>query len=192
MADKLNEIGKLNVVTIQDLWKTNVDGSFPVLVEIYNPDIYWGKVTDTSKNETDYEQENGYLRITSSDVKLIYGGHTFFPCAMQFSSPEVDGTKIGSANITISAIDSRVKMILRVLQIPSVFRIVSTFLKTEKEDGGYIYKFVKLNVRDFNMESASSNESTVTFTLTFNSALQQNIPYDTATADRVPAASSND
>lgn len=173
----------------QELNAQNINGSFPVMIEIYNPDIYWGEVVNRDNNETEYEQENCYLRLISTDTKVIYNNHTWIPCNMEFTPPEVDGAKIGTASLTMSSIDARVKLILRSLKIPSTVKAVALFAKVKKDNSkGFIYKFIKLNGKEFTMETASSNTSTATFNLVFNKALQQSIPYDVATPDRTPAA----
>lgn len=174
----------VDVVTLTELWKQDVDGYLPILMEIYNPDIVW-----SAEEIEAYGQENCYIRLIADESKVKYKGKTYLPCAFDFNSPEVDGKKVGSASISISALDSRVKKLLRIIKIPSDVRIVSLFAKTEKDNatGKFIYKFAELNSTPFKMSSASSNKTTATFNLTFGKNLSQSVPYDVATPDRVPA-----
>ena len=171
-------------VTMSELWKEDIDGYLPVLMEIYNPDIAW------TQDEIDtYQQENSYLRLIADESRVIYKGNTYLPCAFDFTPPEIDGKKVGAAAISISALDSRVRVLLRSIKIPSEVRIVSLFAKTEKDNnsGKFIYQFAELQSTPFKMSSASSNKTTATFNLSFGKNMAQNIPFDVATPDRVPA-----
>ena len=175
----------LNVITLEDLWKQNIDGYLPVLLEIYNPDIAW-----TEEEKQVYGQEDSYIRFISDASKVVYKGKTYLPCNFTFSAPEVDGKKVGTASITISAIDVRVRKLLRSIKVPSMVTIVSVFAKSEKDNdsGKFIYQFAELNTKPFKMNSASSNRTTATFSLVFGKNMAQNVPYDMATPDRVPGA----
>lgn len=171
----------IDVVTMKDLWKSEVDGFLPVLVEIYNPDIAW--------DSAEYGQDNGYLRLISDDNKVVYKNHIWLPCNMEYAEPETDGSKIGSASITISSIDARVKKLLRTINVSCELKVVAMFTKKEKENGGFIYKFAELNSKEFTMSTASSSSTTATFTLEFDTSLSQNVPYESASQDRCPAVS---
>lgn len=173
----------VDVITMAELWKKDIDGYLPVLLEIYNPDITW-----TEEEKSVYQQDDCYIRFISDESKVIYKGKTYLPCAFDFNPPEMDGKKVGGASITISALDSRVKRLLRSIKIPSEVRIVSLFAKTQKNGttGKFIYKFAELNTSPFKMSSASSNKTTATFDLQFGKNMTQNVPYDMATPDRIP------
>lgn len=174
----------IDVVTMSELWKADKDSFLPVLMEIYNPDIKW--------ESNEYEQENCYLRLTANDSKLVYKGKTWLPCAFNFTPPETDGQKVGTASVSISALDARVKFLLRTIRVSCKAKIVAMFAKTEKDDssGKFFYKFIPLDAVEFEMKQATASNTTANFSLTFKSPLQQNVPYDVATADRVPGASS--
>ena len=173
----------IDVITMRELWKENTDGYLPILMEIYNPDIVW-----TEDEKAAYSQDDSYIRMIADNSKVVYKGKTYLPCAFNFTAPEVDGKKVGSASITISALDSRVRKLLRTIQLPSEVNVVSVFAKTEKDGttGQYIYRFSELNTTPFIMNSAGSNKTTATFNLTFDKNMSQSVPYDVATPDRVP------
>lgn len=174
----------LSVVTLEELWKQDTDGYLPILMEIYNPDIVW-----TEEEKQSYGQEDCYLRLISDQSRVIYKEKTYLPCNFTFSAPEVDGKKVGSASITISALDSRVRRLVRSIKVSSTVQIVSVFAKSEKGDTGkFIYQFAELNTKPFTMSSASSTRTAATFNLSFGKNMAQNVPYDMATPDRVPAA----
>lgn len=174
----------IDVKTSADLFKKDIDGYFPIMLEIYNPDITW-----TNEAKKIYKQDDSYLRIIADENKVVYKGKTYLPCAMEYTEPESDGSKIGNPQLTISAIDSRVKRVLRTIKIPSTVNIVAMFVKTEKENttGKFIYKFVEISTASFSMKTAGSNKTTATFNLIFDNAFSQNVPYDIATQDRVPS-----
>lgn len=173
----------MDVITMTELWKQDIDGYLPVMMEIYNPDIKW-----TTEEQESYEQENSYIRLIADESRVRYKGKTYLPCSFDFTPPEIDGKKIGTASISISALDVRIRKLLRTIQIPSEVRIISLFSKTEKDGttGAFIYKFTELDSTPFKMSSASSNKTTASFNLQFGKNMTQNIPYDIATPDRVP------
>jgi len=171
----------LDVITINDLWQKHIDGYLPVLMEIYNPDIIW-----TQEEKTAYGQEDSYLRVIADDNRVVYKSKTYLPCAFTYSPPELDGKKIGTASISISALDSRVKKMLRTISLPSEATIVSMFAKATRENGNVIYKYREISSKPFRMNTANSTKATATFNLSFGKNLIQNVPYDIATQDRVP------
>lgn len=173
----------LDVVTMNDLWQKNVDGYLPVLMDIYNPDIVW---TEEEKNI--YNQEDSYIRLISDVNKVTYKNKTYLPCAFDYTPPEIDGKKVGGASLSITALDSRVKKLLRSIKLPSEVTIVSLFAKVNKSNstGQFIYKFVELNSKPFVMNSASSNKTTATFNLVFSKNMNRAVPFDVATIDRTP------
>lgn len=177
-------MARIDVLTLEDLHKKNIDGYLPVLLEVYNPDISW---TDEEKEA--YDQEDSYIRFISDEVKVVYKGKTYLPCNFDYQLPESDGTKIGTTTITISALDARVRKLLRSISLPSEIKVVAMFAKITKDEdsGSFFYKFVELNTMKYGMTTAGSNRMSATFNLVFNDASSQSIPYDTATQDRVPA-----
>lgn len=175
----------LDVITINDLWQKDIDGYLPILMDIYNPDIVW-----TQEEKDTYGQEDCYLRIVADDNKVVYKQKTYLPCAFTYSAPELDGKKVGTASISITALDARINRIIRSIKIPSEVSVVSMFAKVTKDSGGFIYKYRELNSKPFKMSSASSSKTTATFNLTFGNNFSQNIPFDVATQDRVPGTGS--
>lgn len=174
----------LNVATMTDLWKQNIDGYLPVLMDIYNPDIVW-----TQKEKNAYAQEDSYIHLIADTNKVIYKGKTYLPCSFDYTPPELDGKKVGGASISITALDSRVKKLLRSISLPSEVNIVSLFCKIQKEgsSGAVIYKYIEMNSKPFVMKSASSTKTTATFTLAFSKDMTRAIPFDVATIDRTPS-----
>lgn len=176
----------IDVLTLQELHKTDIEGYFPFLFEVYNPDIAW-----SGEEKSAYGQDDCYMRFVADDVRVLYKGKTWLPCNFEYTPPETDGTKVGSATISISALDSRVRQLLRIIRCACKIKIAAFFVKTEKEDTGkFIYKFKELNGAEYTMEAASSNRATATFNLVYKTSLGQAVPYDMATSDRVPGGGS--
>lgn len=171
----------LDVITINDLWQNDIDGYLPILMDIYNPDIVW-----TQEEKDTYGQEDCYLRVIADENKVVFKGKTYLPCSFAYNPPELDGKKVGTASISITALDSKVKKMLRSIKLPSEAVVVSMFAKATRENGNVIYKYRELNSKPFKMNAASSNKSTATFNLIFGNNFSQNVPFDVATQDRVP------
>lgn len=175
----------INVITMNELAQENVDGFLPILIDVYNPDISW------SEEEREiYKQDNSHIRLICDENKVIYKEKTYLPCSFSFQPPETDGGKIGTASVSITALDHRVRRVLRSINLTSELNIISVFEKIEKEEksGKFIYKFVPIKSAKFSMVSASVNQMTATFNLVFDRGLEQSVPYDMATPERVPAA----
>lgn len=177
-------MAKIDVITMDDLWKENINGYFPFLLEIYNPDIVWDDV-----NKNTYGQKDCYLRLICDETSVVYKGERYLPCAFSFAMPETDGTKIGNASISISALDYRVRKLLNSIRIPSEVKVVAMFAKANKEneEDGFIFKFKELESYTFRMEMAECNRTVAKFTLLAQQRLDGDTPYDVATPDRVPA-----
>ena len=176
----------IDVITKDDLWRENIDGYFPFLMEIYNPDIAW---SDNDKER--YGQDNGYLRVICDDNRVTYNGKVYLPSSFTFAMPESDGTKIGNSSLNISALDYRIRKMLGTIRCPCEVKVVALFAKVkkqgDKEEGGYIFKYKKMESFLFKMEMADCNKITAKFTLLSQHAAQGDCPYDVATQDRVPA-----
>lgn len=167
-------------IVLKDLSNPNSTANYPYLVEVYNPDIVWG--------DTAYGQDDGYLRLISSDISVQYKGKTWLPANFDYTQPETDGSKVGQTTISISAIDSRVKRLLRTIRDGCEIKVIASFVKKEKDNrNGYIYKFFEINSKRFSMTVASSNSMSATFNLEFDPDMQQNVPYTVATPDITPA-----
>lgn len=169
--------------TMQNLWDKTTDGYLPILLEIYNPDISW-----TEEEKRVHGQDNCYVRFISDENKVIYKSHTWLPCSFEYTPPETDGNKIGSASISITALDLRVKKLIKSIRSSCEVKVIASFMKQEKETSGkFIYKFVELNSMPFEMNTASSDRTKASFNLVFKTSMAQNVPFDIATQDRTPS-----
>lgn len=174
----------LSVVTMQDLLQENIEGFMPILIDIYNPDISW-----TEEEKQVYKQDNAHFRFICDDNTVVYQGKTYLPCSFEYVPPESDGSKIGNASVSITALDHRVRELLRKIRTTSEFSIVAMFVKINKDpnEKKFVYKYKEIKSAKFKMSVANLNTTTATFNLAFDRALSQSIPYDTATSERVPS-----
>lgn len=173
----------LSVVTMSELMQEDIEGYFPILLKVENSDISW---TEEEKNV--YKQNDGEICLICDENTVIYKGRTYLPCSFSAQLPENDGSKIGSATISITALDARVKKLLRSIRAESEIEFIAMFCKCDKKDsGGFLFKYIPLKSAKFTMTTASMANGTASFKLTFDKALSQIIPYFVATQDRVPA-----
>lgn len=173
----------IQTVAMEEIWKDNVDGHIPVLMEIFNPDIKW--------EDGSLEQENMYLRVIDDSNPVIYRGKKFLPCKFTYTSPEENGKQIGQASITISAIDSRVTQLLRSVEVECEITVVAAYAKrTVIQEGGKeitTYKFLPLDELKAKMASASYNRITAQLNLSYKDVLKLNVPRNIATKDKLPS-----
>lgn len=163
---------KIDTLTLEEIWAQETDGHIPVLLEIYNPFILWG-------DNNDGTQEDCYLRVINDSNTIIFKGKKYIPCALSFKAPQEDGTKIGPATITISALDSRIQQMLEQIRNVSDVNVTAAFVKLKTENGKEIMKFRELSKWTFQMETANANRSTATFNLVANNVSNLNVPRDT-------------
>ena len=163
---------KIDTMTLEEIWAQETDGHIPVLLEIYNPFILWG----ANKGN---EQDDCYLRVINDSNSVIYKGKRYIPCGLSFKAPQEDGTKIGPASITISALDSRIQQMLEQIRNVSDVTVTAAFIKMKTENGHEIMKFRELSKWKFQMETGNANRSTATFNLVGNGVYGLNVPRDT-------------
>lgn len=170
----------LTTVTMEEIWKSKSDGFIPALLEIYNPDIKW-------EEGNSMEQENCYLRVVSNTESVKYKGKRYLPCKFDFTMPEENGQKIGSASLTVSAIDSRIIEILRSIDIPCEITIKAFFAKKTDNNGRELVMFHPIDSLTATAPTVTYDKTTAKFNLVFKDALQINIPSAIATQDKLPS-----
>lgn len=174
---------------LDDLFNNDIKGSFPYLIEIYNPYIIW-----TQEEKDLYGQEDFYFRVVSNSQNVVYRGKTWIAASFEINMPESTGTSIGTSTLKINAIDARIRKMLRIIDSTCKFSIVALFSKYEKEEGSnnYVYQFFELRTVDMILSSANLADGVASFSLVFENITQQQTPFDVATGDRVPSISEAD
>lgn len=169
----------IQTAAMEELWQSHIDGYFPILLEVYNPDIKW--------DDNSTGQENMYLRLINDSNSVKYGGKMYLASAFTYTPPEKNGQKVGDASITISVLDSRVMQMLRSVDVPCEVTVVAGFVKN-----GSTYKFVPLDKLKAVILSATYDRATAKLSLTYKDVMSLNIPKDTATQDMLPSVNQND
>lgn len=164
---------------MEELWQSHIDGFFPALVEVYNPDIKW---SDSSSSQDDM-----YLRLINDSNSVKYDGKLYMASSFTYTPPEKNGQKVGDASITISVLDSRVMQMLRAVEIPCEVTVVAGFVKS-----GTVYKFIPLDRLKAVIPSATYDRATAKLSLTYKDVMSLNIPKDIATKDMLPSVNQND
>lgn len=168
----------LQTLAVEELWKKNSDGYLPILLEIYNPDLKWG--------DNSLEQENMYLRVINDSNPVVYKEKKYIHARFEFTLPEEDGKTIGSASITLSAIDSRVVQMLRSIELQCEVNVMAAFAKN-----GSTFKFIPLENLKTKMPTASYNKITAQLNLVIKDVLKLNVPRDMATKEKLPSVDPN-
>ena len=174
-------------ITVDELFSTHTSGSFPVLIDIQSDDIVWAD----NDGETVGDQENGHLRLINANYSVMYKGdndkaHRYMPCSFTFSMPEENGKKVGSTSISISAIDQRIIEVIRLVENKPIAVIEAFFAKKDNT-----ITFAKLYKYVFEMSGVTWDGVTAKWNLTFDPAMQLNVPRDLATKSRCPAVVDN-
>ena len=173
----------IQAVAMEELWAKSTDGHVPVLLEIFNPDIKW---SDGSS-----EQEDMYLRVIDDSNPVTYRGKRYLPARFEFSPPEEDGKSVGSASITLSAIDTRVAQMLRSIELQCDVTVMAAFAKSVSAGGKTTYRFYPLDQLKARMTSAVYDRTTAQLSLSYKDVLKLNVPRDKATKDQLPSVSAN-
>lgn len=168
---------------LSELCKQNIGGTLPVLVEIYNEELYWG--------DNSYEQENCYLRVVNDSQSVRYGGKRYIPCAFDMELPEEDGKTLKPITLTVSAIDSRMIQLLRSTALKSTVSVKACFAKeTTETDGGRTktrFAFYPLADYKFRVKGANCTRLTATLTLEVEDIMSLQAGRDKATQEKFPA-----
>lgn len=175
---------RIETIALTELFKKDIEGTLPILVEIYSPELVWG--------DDDENYEDGYLRLVSDNVAIKYKKNgedkakTYLPSCISYKPPAENGKEIGSATISISAIDYRVIQMIRSITVRPQVTVVASFMK----EGSKFY-FAELNSRTFENSSVSWNKTAAEFTLVYDNVMKLQVPRDKATAQRFPACYDN-
>jgi hypothetical protein len=122
------------------------------------------------------------LYYANSDSDIDYEGNTYLASVFQIDPPDKDGSKIGDAQITISAIDQLWIHRIRGTQIPA--RI--TFMAAIVYDDSGQADIEEIERMRFTLRGAQWNELSIAWTMSFDENMKINVPPDKCTAQKVP------
>lgn len=171
----------IEYTTLEELFNTDTDGSFPLLMDIEHESINW-EGTTSEIDVTDLEQDNCHLRLINAPYAVKYQGKKYLPAYFAFTPPSVDGKTIGSTSVTISAIDQRVIKIIRAIDNKPKATFVALFSKKDS-----VITFSKLYRYIFEMNAVSWDGVSAKWNLVFDPAMQLQVPRDKGTNLRCPA-----
>ncbi len=176
----------IQTCVLGELFKQNINGILPVLLEVYNEELVWG--------DNSYEQEDCYLRVVNDTQAVKFGGKKYIPCAFEMTLPEEDGKTLKPITLTVSAIDSRMIQLLRSTSEKSEVSIKACFAKEKTVvEGGrekVKYSFYPMTNYKFKVKGASCTRVTASLTLEVEDILSLQASRDKATQDKFPSLKS--
>jgi hypothetical protein len=124
----------------------------------------------------------GVFRYANSDEDITYEGEVYHAAYFTVDPPDKDGSKIGDAQLTISAVDLTWIERIRSTQIAAKIKFVATI----EYDDGAVSGVEPIEELDFTLRVVNWNEDTITWNLVFDSTMSIRVPCDRATALKCP------
>ncbi len=135
----------------------NTPAKFPFLIKIEHED------------DKDFP-----MRFVNSDKDVTYEGEIYYAASFAIDPPDRNGSKIGDATLTISAIDQFWIQKIRENQKPATI----TFKAVIQMDNNGVEQIETLEEIDFTLRAVRFNEYSITWTMLFDENLSINIPCD--------------
>jgi hypothetical protein len=161
--------GTMTQYARQQMVRSQTHAQFPYLIKII-------RYIDEINTE--------YFRYVNSDEDLVYEGETYTGSTFVLDPPDKEGSKIGNAQITISAVDQFWIEKIRTTQIPP--RII--FVAGIVYNNGVISGIEKIEQFEFTLRNAQWNEHLISWVMSFDENMQIRVPCDRATSQKVPGA----
>ncbi len=137
---------------------------FPYLIKITHPDYPAG------------------IFYANASEDITYDGNIYNRATFSIQPPDRDGSKIGDATLTISAIDQVWIEKIRNTQIPAKLEFIAALVYEE----GAISGIEPLEQNSFTLRSVSWNETTITWQMSFDENMAVNVPIDECNAMTCP------
>jgi len=119
--------------------------NFPYLIRITHPGYYDMLYANSSEN-------------------IVYSGGIYNAASFSIQPPDQDGSKIGSAALTISAVDQVWIQKIRETQIPAQLQFIAAVVYDENGIAG----IEPLEENSFTLRAAKWNETSITWDLSFD------------------------
>jgi hypothetical protein len=123
-------------------------------------------------------EEYGVFRYANSDQNITYDGEVYQAAYFTIDPADRDGDNIGSAQLSISAIDQFWIEKIRSTQITAKI----TFMAVIIYDDGFISGTEAIDEMEFTLRSVSWNEIVITWDMIFDENMDIIVPCDKATA----------
>jgi len=122
------------------------------------------------------------MYFANSSEEIVYNRDIYHAASFSIQPPDRDGSKIGDATLTISAIDQFWIQKIRENQKPAKLHFIAVIVY---DDAG-IEDIEAMEEITFTLRSASFNELSVTWTMVFDEHMAINVPADTCNAMTTP------
>jgi hypothetical protein len=152
----------------RQITRQRTPASFPSLLEI--------KYYDSNSN-TEIT-----LYYTNASESITYDGNIYNAATFSIQPPDRDGSKIGDATLTISAIDQLWIEKIRATQKPAKLRFIAVIVYKE----GSIAGIEPLEENSFTLRAASWNQISVTWSMRFDENMAVIVPAEKCNAQTTP------
>ena len=138
---------------------------FPYLVKITHPDF-------------------APMLYANAQMDIKYGGEVYNAASFSIQPPDRDGSKIGDATLTISAVDQVWPEKIRSTQKSAKIQFIAVIIYDS--DGSSVAGIEALEENSFTLRGASWNEIAVTWQMAFDENMEIIIPADKCNAMTCP------
>jgi hypothetical protein len=122
------------------------------------------------------------LYFSNSDENIDYNGDTYKAAYFTIDPPDKDGSKIGDATLTISAVDQFWIEKIRTTQIAAKIKFLAVIVYND----GVVSGVEPIEDMDFTLRAVNWNEDTITWSMVFDENMAIRVPCDKATALKCP------
>jgi hypothetical protein len=122
------------------------------------------------------------LYYTDASENITYDGKVYTAAAFTIQPPDKDGSKIGDATLTISAIDQVWIEKIRETQIPAKLRIIAAIVYKEGSFAG----IEPLEENSFTLRAANWNDISISWSMHFDENMAIIVPAEKCNAQICP------
>jgi hypothetical protein len=161
----------ISPLTKRQLTQQRTAASFPCLIEITYTD--W------------FSNQERILHYTNASEDITFEGDIYNAAAFSIQPPDRDGSTIGDATLTISAVDQAWPEKIRGTQKPAKLRFIAVIVYQE----GSIAGIELLEENSFTLRAASWNETSVSWAMHFDENMAVIVPAEKCNAQTTPGIS---
>jgi hypothetical protein len=140
------------------------DANFPYLIKITHP-------------------EYAPMLYVNAPQDVRYADENYTAASFSIQPPDRDGSKIGDATLTISAVDQVWPEKIRGTQVPARIQFIAVILY---EENGSFAGIEALEENSFTLRGATWNETTVTWRMVFDENMSIMVPAEKCNAMTCP------
>jgi hypothetical protein len=122
------------------------------------------------------------MLYTNASENITFDGEVYNAATFSIQPPDRDGSKIGDATLTISAIDQVWIEKIRSVQTPAKLRFIAVIVYRE----GSIAGIELLEENSFTLRTANWNEISITWSMRFDENMSIVIPAEKCNAQTTP------